>query len=111
MCGDIRTSGGTNCRDVLILDSGRKPVLLMFSDYGKIELSWIVPALNRQRYYCVNVERGLFGPVLVRSWGRMGWERMRIKEHFFSEGKLADALVEANRLLSVKLKKGYDIIK
>lgn len=80
---------------------------MVLEDYGKIELSWIVPALNRQRYYRISVEPGLFGPVLARSWGRMEWKRLREKEQFFAEGKLVDALSTANLLLKKKLSKGY----
>jgi len=75
--------------------------------YGKVEIVWIVPDLNRKRSYCISVVPGLFGPVLVRSWGRIGERRLRTKEHFYSEGELPEALVKANRLLTTKLNKGY----
>ena len=80
---------------------------MAFEDYGSVEIFWIVPDLNRRRYYCISVEPGLFGPVLTRSWGRIGVGRMRSKEHFFPEGNLNEALASANRLLSAKLRKGY----
>lgn len=75
--------------------------------YGKVEILWIVPDLNRKRYYSISVEPGLFGPVIVRAWGRIGEGRLRKKEHFFPEGKLPEALDKANRLLTKKLNKGY----
>jgi len=78
-----------------------------FESYGKVEIFWIVPDLNRKRYYCISVEPGLFGPVLIRSWGRIGEGRMRSKEHFFPEEDLPEALKRARRLLSKKLSKGY----
>jgi len=78
-----------------------------FESYGKVEIYWIVPDLNRKRYYCISVEPGLFGPVLIRSWGRIGEGRLRSMEHFFPEEDLPEALKRANRLLSKKLNKGY----
>ncbi len=79
----------------------------MLKGYGKIELLWIVPEQNRQRYYCLEVLPGLFGPMLARSWGRIGWDKLRMKEHFFAEDDLTEALAAANSLLSAKLRKGY----
>lgn len=80
---------------------------MTFESYGRVEIFWIVPDLNRKRYYCISVEPGLFGPVLIRSWGRIGEGRLRRKEYFFPEGKLPEALDKANRLLAKKLNKGY----
>ncbi|MHC1698879.1 MAG: WGR domain-containing protein [Geobacteraceae bacterium] len=80
---------------------------MTFESYGRVEIFWIVPDLNRKRYYCISVEPGLFGPVLIRSWGRIGEGRMRRKEHFFPEEDLPEALARANRLLTKKLNKGY----
>jgi len=82
---------------------------MAFKSYGKVEVFWIVPGLNRKRYYCVAVEPGLFGPILTRSWGRIGNKRLRRKEHFYPEGDLSEALEKANRLISSKLKKGYAV--
>jgi predicted DNA-binding WGR domain protein len=78
-----------------------------FESYGKVEIFWIVPDLNRKRYYCISVEPGLFGPVLIRSWGRIGEGRLRSKEHFFPAEDLPEALKRANRLFTKKLNKGY----
>jgi len=80
---------------------------MAFEGYGKVEVFWIVPDLNRKRYYSISVVPGLFGPVLVRSWGRIGEGRLRKKEHFFPERDLPDAVQMANRLLAAKLRKGY----
>ncbi|NVN93562.1 MAG: WGR domain-containing protein [Desulfuromonadales bacterium] len=77
-------------------------------DYGKVEVVCIDPQLNRRRYYCVSVEAGLFGPILVRSWGRIGWRNMRQKMHCFVGGNLPDALKAANQLIARKLRKGYE---
>jgi predicted DNA-binding WGR domain protein len=84
---------------------------MAFKSYGKVEIFWIVPELNRKRFYCISVEPGLFGPVLVRSWGRIGEGRLRRKEQFFSERELPEALARASRLLTKKLKKGYHFIE
>jgi predicted DNA-binding WGR domain protein len=82
---------------------------MTFDGYGSVEIFWIVPDLNRKRCYCISVEPGLFGPVLTRSWGRIGVGRMRSKEHFFPEGDIEAALNKANRLLEAKLRKGYEM--
>jgi predicted DNA-binding WGR domain protein len=82
---------------------------MAFEEYGSVEIFWIVPDLNRKRYYCISVEPGLFGPVLTRSWGRIGVGRMRSKEQFFPEGNLKEAVEKANRVLAIKLRKGYEM--
>lgn len=82
---------------------------MTFESYGKAEIFWIVPDLNRKRYYCIVVEPGLFGPILTRSWGRIGDGRLRRKVHFYPEGDLSGALVKANHLIASKLKKGYAV--
>jgi len=75
--------------------------------FGMVEMVWIVPELNRRRYYRISVEAGLFGPILVRTWGRIGWKNLRRIEQFFPEGKLSEALEMANRMLAAKMMKGY----
>ncbi len=82
---------------------------MAIESYGRVELFWIVPDLNRRRYYSISVEPGLFGPILSRSWGRIGVGKLRNKEHFFPEGNLNEALTMANRLLAAKLRKGYEM--
>ena len=82
---------------------------MAFEEYGSVEIFWIVPDLNRKRCYCISVEPGLFGPILTRSWGRIGVGKMRSKEQFFQEGNLDEALAKANRLLAIKLRKGYEM--
>jgi len=83
---------------------------MAFEGFGKVEIFWIVPALNRRRYYSISVEPGLFGPILTRSWGRIGDGRMRRKVHLFPEGDLPEALDTANHLIASKLKKGYTVM-
>jgi predicted DNA-binding WGR domain protein len=82
---------------------------MAFEDYGSVEIFWIVPDLNRKRCYCISVGPGLFGPVLTRSWGRIGVGKMRSKEQSFPEGNLNEALERANRLLAIKLRKRYEM--
>ena len=82
---------------------------MVIEDYGRVELFWIVPEINRRRYYSISVEPCLFGPVVSRSWGRIGVGSLRSKEHFFPEGNIEAALNKANRLLVAKLRKGYGI--
>jgi len=81
--------------------------LITFQDYGKVEVVCIAPHLNKKRYYCVSVEAGLFGPVLVGTWGRIGWKNLRRIEQFFPEGSLSQVLDKANRVLAVKMRRGY----
>jgi hypothetical protein len=58
---------------------GMRRVKMAFESYGKEEMFWIVPELNRRRYYCISVEPGLFGPMLIRSWGA-DWRSKTAKE-------------------------------
>jgi len=55
----------------------------------------VVPALNIKRYYRISVEAGQFGPVLVRTWGRIGWRNMRRMVQYFADDSLFDALYTA----------------
>ena len=81
---------------------------MAFESYGKVEIFWIVPELNRKRFYCISVEPGLFGPVLVRSWGRIGEGRLRRKEQFFSERKLSDVVADGQQAAGGQIaRKGY----
>jgi len=84
--------------------------MVTLQDYGKIEVVCILPQLNRRRYYRVSVEAGLFGPILVRTLGRIGWRKLRRIEQLFPEGSLSEALVRANRLLAARLRKGYKMM-
>jgi predicted DNA-binding WGR domain protein len=83
---------------------------MTLQDYGKVEVVCIMPQLNRRRYYCVSVEAGLFGPILVRSWGRIGWKNLRQIEQYFDGERLSDALDTANHLIAHKLRKGYGVM-
>ncbi len=75
-----------------------------FSDYGIRELKSIVEELNRKRFYRIEVTRGLFGPAIVRAWGRIGC-RARVMVDDFST--MVEALEKANALYWSKRKKGY----
>jgi predicted DNA-binding WGR domain protein len=83
---------------------------MILENYGKVEVVCIKPKLNRRRYYCVSVEAGLFGPILVRSWGRIGWKNLQQMEQHFSEENLSDVLDTANHLIANKLRKGYSVL-
>ena len=45
---------------------------MAFEGYEKVEIFWILPDLNRKIFYSISFEPGLFGPILTRSWGRIG---------------------------------------
>ncbi len=77
--------------------------------FGMVEMVWVVPDLNRRRYYRISVEAGLFGPILVKTWGRIGWRNRQMEQHFDGES-LSDALDTANHLIARKLRKGYEVM-
>lgn len=79
-----------------------------FQDYDIRELVCIIHELNRKRFYRIEVAPGLFGPMIIRAWGRIGC-RVRVKTENFA--CLADALTAANRLYRTKRKKGYCEVK
>lgn len=62
------------------------------------------PDFARKRFYRIEVAPGLFGPLIIRAWGRIGCKVRVIVDNF---GSLVDALNEANRLYRSKKKKGY----
>jgi len=80
-----------------------------FDGYGYIEAVWIDEDRNRRRYYRISVEPGLFGPIISRTWGRIGARNLRQKEHLFSLEDFKEALKLANSLLTQKLQKGYQV--
>ncbi|MRR21703.1 WGR domain-containing protein [bacterium] len=75
-----------------------------FLDYDIRELVCIVQELNRKRFYRIEIVPGLFGPLIIRAWGRIGCKVRVMVEHFAS---LEEALSEANKLYRSKKKKGY----
>lgn len=75
-----------------------------FQNYGIREMVCIIQELNRKRFYRIEVTPGLFGPLVIRAWGRIGCRVRVIVDHFTS---LVDALDEANRLYRSKKRKGY----
>ena len=75
-----------------------------FHNYEIREMVCIVQELNRKRFYRIEVTPGLFGPLVIRAWGRIGCRVRVIVDHFTS---LVDALDEANRLYRTKKRKGY----
>jgi len=75
-----------------------------FSSYDICEMLCIQPELNRRRFYRIEVAPGLFSPVVIRSWGRIGC-RVRVKVYYHDD--LQSALADANTLYRRKLRKGY----
>lgn len=82
----------------------KKTATKRFVEYGFCELRQIDPEKNRRRYYCIEVQPGLFDVSVQRCWGRLG-TKPRTLWHYFDDIK--DALKAANMLYSQKLTKGY----
>ncbi|WP_049759856.1 WGR domain-containing protein [Pelobacter propionicus] len=77
---------------------------VLFQDYGIRELSSVNHELNRKRYYLIEVSPGLFGPILIRSWNRIGCKPRVLKNYCDS---LDAALKEANRVYRLRQRNGY----
>lgn len=61
---------------------------------------------NRARFYCDAVEATLLGDVCVtRCWGRIGGARQQLAPVPFAD--VGAALVEAEKVVSEKMKRGY----
>lgn len=82
----------------------RDEITRRFSNFGFCELRNIAPVSNRKRYYCIEIQPGLFDVTLQRQWGRIGSKPRSIRMYF---ADASAALVEANRLYREKLRKGY----
>lgn len=62
-------------------------------------------ARNMARFYCLSVERSLFGDaVLVREWGRIGTRGRRRLDLFADDAAAREAFA---RLAGAKLRRGY----
>jgi predicted DNA-binding WGR domain protein len=71
----------------------------------QIRLRRIDPAQNMNRFYCMVVQRDLFGGAsLVREWGRHGSAGQLRVDHHPDEAHAVDALMD---MLSAKRKRGY----
>lgn len=75
-----------------------------FSGWGMCEMLCIQPEINRKRFYRIEVLQGLFSPMVIRSWGRIG---CRIREKVFFHEDMSSALASANKLYQRKVKRGY----
>ena len=75
-----------------------------FSDFGFCELRQVDPDKNRRRYYCLEVQPGLFDISVQRYWGRIG-SRPRMISQYFEDP--AEAMLCANRIYQQKLRRGY----
>jgi predicted DNA-binding WGR domain protein len=93
------------------LRSGRHTTVLPASiaPSQPVTLRRIDPANNMARFYALEVERDLFGRVvLVRRWGRIGTAgKIRLDEHR-GEG---EALAALQALQTAKRRKGYQPTK
>jgi predicted DNA-binding WGR domain protein len=68
----------------------------------------IIPEKNRRRFYRIEVTQGLWCPLVVRAWGRIGCS-VRVKVDFIEEG-IEQALSTANKLLAKRIRRGYKIV-
>lgn len=75
-----------------------------FSGWGICEMLCIQPEINRRRFYRIEVLQGLFSPMVIRSWGRIGC-RIRVKVYFHED--MLSAVANANKLYLRKIKRGY----
>lgn len=70
-----------------------------------LHLRRIDPARNMRRFYCLNIQRDLFGGAcLIREWGRIGYRGQVLIETHDDEGKAITALM---KLAAIKRKRGY----
>jgi predicted DNA-binding WGR domain protein len=66
------------------------------------------PSRNMARFYCLSVERSLFGDaVLVREWGRIGTLGRRRLDLFANVAQAQEAM---RRLVVSKVKRGYSSV-
>jgi len=79
---------------------------IIFQDFGFRELVSIVPEQNKRRFYRIEVSAGLWCPIIIRSWGRIG-SSAREKRAF--QDNMDAALACANKLLAKKIKRGYSV--
>ena len=78
----------------------------VFKDFDIREMLCLVPEKNRRRFYRIEVTQGLWCPLVVRAWGRIGCS-VRVKLDFYDS--LEKALAGANRLLAIRLRRGYHV--
>ena len=84
----------------------------MFDSVGQLEifpttldLRRIDLARNMRRYYCLSVQRDLFGRAcLIREWGRIGARCQSLIESHEDEGRAITSLM---RLAAQKQRRGY----
>jgi predicted DNA-binding WGR domain protein len=80
----------------------------IFKGFDILELQCVIPEKNRRRFYRLEIAQGLWCPMVIRAWGRIGCS-VRVKIDFFEEG-LDEALAKANKLLAKKIRRGYKIL-
>lgn len=79
-------------------------IINRFSDFGICEMLRIEPERNCRRFYRVEVTNGLFSPIVIRSWGRIGCN-VRVKVDFFDT--MLEALNAANKIFRRRVRRGY----
>jgi len=84
-----------------ILPSMHKPSTIL-------HLQRLDPSRNMARFYCLSVERSLFGDaVLVREWGRIGTLGRRRLDLFANTTQAQEAM---RRLAASKVRRGYSSV-
>jgi predicted DNA-binding WGR domain protein len=73
-------------------------------DLGRIHLVRIRPATNERRFYTLEAGRDLFGPALIRQWGRIGRSCRQKLDAFPSDEATRKAM---RRLSARKRRRGY----
>lgn len=72
-----------------------------------LHLRRVDPARNMRRFYCMTVQRDLFGGAsLIRVWGRIGSRGQEMIERHDDEGMAINALM---KLAQMKRKRGYEL--
>lgn len=64
----------------------------------------VEPEHNCRRFYRVEVTNGLFSPIVIRSWGRIGC-RVRVKADFYKT--MQEALEASNKIFRRRVRRGY----
>jgi predicted DNA-binding WGR domain protein len=79
---------------------------IIFKSFDIRELLCVVPERNRRRFYRIEISQGLWCPLVIRAWGRIG-STVKVKLDFHNS--LEEALAGANKLLGKRLRRGYSV--
>lgn len=86
------------------MKTGMSEIINRFSDFGICEMVRIAPELNCRRFYRLEVTAGLFSPIVIRSWGRIGC-RVKVKVDFYET--IQEALDATNKIYRRRISRGY----